>query len=143
MYYSDLVLKAANIMFEAHKNDRDKGGYPYVLHPLMLASQMDEEDSTCVALLHDVVEDHGDVYSFEFLKNEGFGDQIMDALKLLTHPENVPYMDYIRAIAENPVARKVKIADLTHNTDLRRVNGARPPKYDTYIAALEYLKSRG
>ena len=55
-------------MFEAHRNDVDKGGYPYVFHPYHLASQMDDEVSVCVALLHDVIEDHSDLYSFESLR---------------------------------------------------------------------------
>ena len=61
MIYSELVNKACNIMFEAHKNDIDKGGYPYVFHPFYLATQMDDEYSTCVALLHDVIEE---IHSF-------------------------------------------------------------------------------
>ena len=72
MIYSELVNKACNIMFEAHKNDIDKGGYPYVFHPFYLATQMDDEYSTCVALLHDVIEDHGDLYSFDSLTEAGF-----------------------------------------------------------------------
>ena len=64
MIYSKLVNKACNIMFEAHRNDIDKGGYPYVFHPFYLATQMDDEYSTCVSLLHDVIEDHGNLYSF-------------------------------------------------------------------------------
>ena len=141
MIYSDFVKKAANIMVAAHKNDKDKGGYPYVFHPFFLASQMGDEATTCVALLHDVIEDHGDEYSFESLQNEGFDPVIIDALRLLTHKDGIPYMAYVKAIGENPVARKVKIADLEHNLDTRRVNGAKPPKYDTYLQALEYLKS--
>ena len=64
MYYSELVKKACVLMFEAHKNDLDKGGYPYVFHPFYLATQMEDEASTCVALLHDVIEDHGDEYTY-------------------------------------------------------------------------------
>ena len=56
MYYSDLVKKACAIMYDAHKEDVDRGGYPYVLHPFYLATQMDDEESTCAALLHDAVE---------------------------------------------------------------------------------------
>lgn len=66
MYYSELVKKACVIMYDAHKEDKDKGGYPYVFHPFYLATQMDDEDSTCSALLHDVVEDHGSRYSFAY-----------------------------------------------------------------------------
>ncbi len=141
MYYSELVLKASQIMFEAHKNDVDKGGYPYVFHPYHLASQMDDEESVCVALLHDVIEDHPDLYSFENLHNIGFNDRILEALQVLTHCENASYMDYIKKISENPIARKVKIADLKHNLDIRRVGNAKPKKYDTYIEALNFLNS--
>lgn len=72
MYYSQLVKTACTILFQAHKDDLDKGGYPYVFHPFYLATQMDDEASTCVALLHDVIEDHGDVYSFADLERAGF-----------------------------------------------------------------------
>ena len=60
MYYSELVRKACGIMYDAHREDVDKGGYPYVFHPFYLAVQMDDEESVCAALLHDVIEDHGD-----------------------------------------------------------------------------------
>ena len=139
MYYSPLVKTACNIMYEAHKDDIDKGGYPYVLHPFYLASQMDDEETVCVALLHDVIEDHGDKYSFEYLESQGFGASIIEALKLLTHDKSVPYMDYIHEIAKNPIAKKVKLADLHHNTDITRGNGKIPNKYDTYMEAIEYL----
>ena len=140
MYYSELVKKACRILFDAHKEDTDKGGYPYVFHPFYLATQMDDEVSTCVALLHDVVEDHGDRFGFAFLKTEGFPDPVIDALRLLTHAEDLPYMDYVRAIGEDPIARKVKIADLRHNLDVRRNGGAKPKKYDLYLQALRFLE---
>ena len=141
MYYSELVKKASNIMFESAKDQKDKGGYPYVFHPFFLASQMYDEDSACAALLHDTIEDHSDVWNFEKLSEAGFNDRIIGALRLLTHDDSVPYMDYVRELAKNPVARKVKIADLRHNLDTRRVNGQKPPKYDTYMEALVYLES--
>ena len=71
MYYSQLVKTACSILFQAHRDDLDKGGYPYVFHPFYLATQMDDEASTCVALLHDVIEDHGDMYSFADLERAG------------------------------------------------------------------------
>lgn len=140
MYYSELVKKAVNIMFEAHKDDTDKGGYPYVFHPFFLATQMDDENTTCVALLHDLIEDHGDIFSFDDLLKLGFTQSIIDALQLLTHEASVPYMDYVAAISKNPIAKKVKIADLKHNLDSRRVNGEKTMKYDLYIQALNYLE---
>ena len=125
MYYSDLVKKACAIMYDAHKEDVDKGGYPYVLHPFYLATQMDDEESTCAALLHDVIEDHGDRYSFDDLVRAGFPDSVIHALRLLTHESGVLYMDYVKALAKDPIARKVKLADLRHNSDPRRLNGMR------------------
>ena len=140
MYYSEMVKKAVNIMFEAHKEDFDKGGYPYVFHPFYLATKVEGENETCVALLHDVIEDHGDKYSFEYLKNEGFNKEIIEALKLLTHKKDVPYMDYIVEISKNNIAKKVKIEDLKHNMDSRRTSGEKTKKYDIYVKALEFLE---
>ena len=140
MYYSEMVKKAVNIMFEAHKEDVDKGGYPYVFHPFYLATKVEGENETCVALLHDVIEDHGDKYNFEYLENEGFNKEIIDALKLLTHKKDVPYMDYIVEISKNNIAKKVKIEDLKHNMDSRRTSGEKAKKYDIYVKALEFLE---
>lgn len=140
MYYSEMVKKAVNIMFEAHKEDVDKGGYPYVFHPFYLATKVEGENETCVALLHDVIEDHGDKYSFEYLEKEGFNKEIIDALKLLTHKKDVPYMDYIAKISKNNVTKVVKIEDLKHNLDTRRTNGEKAKKYDIYVKALEFLE---
>lgn len=140
MYYSEMVKKAVNIMFEAHKEDFDKGEYPYVFHPFYLATKVEGENETCVALLHDVIEDHGDKYSFEYLENEGFNKEIIDALKLLTHKKDVPYMDYIVEISKNNIAKKVKIEDLKHNMDSRRTSGEKAKKYDIYVKALEFLE---
>ena len=140
MYYSEMVKKAVNIMFEAHKEDFDKGGYPYVFHPFYLATKLDEENETCVALLHDVIEDHGDKYSFEYLENEGFNKEIIEALRLLTHKKDVSYMDYIVEISKNNIAKKVKIEDLKHNMDSRRTSGEKAKKYDIYVKALEFLE---
>jgi len=140
MYYSDLVYKASKISFEAHKNDVDKGGYPYVYHPAYLAYQMDDEITTCLALLHDVVEDHGDEYTFEDLAQIGFYEEIIEALKVLTHAKDEPYEDYIDRVKTNKYAIKVKIADLKHNLMSSRIGGQKPKKNDKYLAALEYLE---
>ena len=127
MYYSDLVKKACAIMYDAHKEDVDRGGYPYVLHPFYLATQMD------------VIEDHGDRYSFDDLVRAGFPDSVIHALRLLTHESGVLYMDYVKALAKDPIARKVKLADLRHNSDPRRLNGVRAGKYELYQQAIRYL----
>ena len=108
------------IAFEAHKEQKDKSGLPYIYHPIHLAEQMIDEATTCVALLHDVVEDT-DV-TFDDLINEGFTDEIIEALKLMTHDESIPYMDYVALLKDNSIARTVKLADLKHNSDDTRLD---------------------
>lgn len=120
MIYTDMTKKALLLCFEAHKNQKDKSGIPYVFHPFHLAEQMTDEISTVVALLHDVVEDTN--YTLEDLTEMGFPSAVIDALKLLTYADDVPYMDYVREIKTNPVASAVKLADLRHNSDLSRLD---------------------
>ena len=79
---------------------------------------MDTEEECIVALLHDTVED-SDV-TFDDLEKD-FSPEVVQAVKLLTHDSKVDYMDYVRAIKMNPIARKVKLADLHHNSDLTRL----------------------
>lgn len=145
MIYTKLTKKAMAIAFEAHKEQFDKSGVPYIYHPIHLAEQMDDENSTCVALLHDVVEDTD--ITFEQLLGYGFNEQIISALKLLTHNKNVPYMDYVENIKDNPIARKVKLADLKHNSDLTRLDKVddkaiqRVKKYEQAINILNNKKN--
>lgn len=120
MIYTDLTKKALKLCFEAHKDQMDKSGLPYVFHPFHLAEQMDTEETVCVALLHDVVEDTD--YTLEDLIAMGFPKPVTDALALMTHDENVPYLDYVSKLKDNPVARQVKLADLKHNSDLTRLD---------------------
>ena len=122
MIYTPLTIKEMKIAFQAHINQVDKGGMPYIYHPLHVAEQMGDEHSTCSALLHDVVED-SDI-TLDYLKAEGFPPEVIDALALLTHDDKVPYLDYIKKISSNPIATKVKIADLEHNIDLSRLGAA-------------------
>jgi len=141
MIYTDMTKKALRLCFEAHKEQQDKGGLPYVFHPFHLAEQMQDEDTTVTALLHDVVEDTG--YTLDDLRKMGFGDRVMAALDLLTHREGVPYMEYVAAIKENPVARAVKLADLRHNSDLSRLDAVTEQdreRRDNYLAAIRLLE---
>ena len=118
MYYSQLVKTACTILFQAHKDDLDKGGYPYVFHPFYLATQMDDEASTCVALLHDVVEDTD--WTLERLSGL-FPDAVVQAVALLTRDPALPYEAYLEPIRGNPLASRVKLADLEHNGDFSRL----------------------
>ncbi len=141
MIYTELTKKALRIAFDVHKEQTDKTGLPYVFHPFHLAEQMQDEVTVCVALLHDVVED-GDV-TFADLYDQGFTEEIVSAIKLLTHEPEVPYMDYVKALSTNPIAKAVKLADLRHNSDLSRLTIvdewalARNKKYEAAIALLE------
>lgn len=120
MIYTDLTKKAMKLCFDAHRDQVDKTGIPYVFHPIHLAEQMNDELTTVCALLHDVVEDTD--YTFEDLRNMGYPPRVIEVLTLLTHEKGVPYMDYVRQIARDPVATQVKIADLKHNSDLTRLD---------------------
>lgn len=141
MIYTDLTKKALVLMFELHKQQLDKGFMPYVFHPYHIAEEMDDEASVCVALLHDVLEDSQITASY--LKGAGFTCEIVDAIVLLTHDKSIPYLDYIEAIKSNPLATKVKIADLKHNCDLSRLDNpteedmARVRKYKMALSILE------
>lgn len=140
MIYTNLTKKAMKVAFEAHKNQVDKNGIPYIYHPVHLAEQMTDESTICVALLHDVVEDTD--MTFEQLADEGFTDEIIDALRLMTHDKAVPYMEYVKKIKTNPIATTVKLADLRHNSDLTRldtVNEKALERAEKYKKAIELL----
>ena len=76
--------------------------------------------NTQLALLHDVAEDTD--ITLDDLRSNGFPDEVIEALSLMTHNDDVPYLDYVRAMKDNPIARKVKLADLAHNSDLTRLD---------------------
>ena len=121
MIYTHLTNKAMRIAYQAHHGQLDYNGIPYIFHPIHLAEQMDDEISCCVALLHDVVEDTD--ITLEDLAQK-FPEEVIEALKLLTHEDGTDYFDYVRAIRENPIAKKVKLADLNHNSDQSRCIGS-------------------
>ena len=120
MIYTELTKKAMKLCFKAHKDQVDKSGLPYVFHPFHLAEQMQDEATTVTALLHDVVEDSD--YTLQDLIDMGFPKEVTDAIALMTHDDAIPYLDYVRNLKDNPVARAVKLADLKHNSDLSRLD---------------------
>lgn len=121
MIYTKLTNEAMRIAYAAHHGQLDKGDVPYILHPIHLAEQMDDEYSTCVALLHDTVEDTD--MTLDQLA-QIFPKEVVDAVALLTHNESEPYLDYVARIKTNPLAKKVKLADLRHNSDESRTPDA-------------------
>ena len=120
MIYTDLTNKALKIAYAAHDGQTDKAGMPYIFHPYHLAEQMDDEISVCVALLHDVAEDTA--VTLESLA-EIFPQEVMEPLRLLTHKKDDDYLEYVKALKQNPTAKKVKLADLAHNSDQSRFSG--------------------
>ncbi len=116
---------------------------PYVFHPYHLAEQMPDEETTIVALLHDVIEDTP--YTPDNLRAMGFAENVLDALALMTHDKCIPYMDYVAKIRENRIARTVKMADLRHNSDptrLDELNEKAKMRMEKYKAALKLLSER-
>ncbi len=141
MIYTAKTKAAMKLCFAAHKDQVDKSGLPYVFHPFHLAEQMQDEAATVVALLHDVAEDTD--MTLEQIAEYGFGKEILDALALLTHTKEVPYMDYVRAIKPNPIARAVKLADLRHNSDLSRMDEVTEKaiqRREKYLQAIAFLE---
>lgn len=141
MIYTEMTKKALKLCFEAHKEQIDKSGMPYVFHPFHLAEQMQDEESTIVALLHDVIEDTE--YTLEDLRKMGFGDSVLAAIDLMTHEDGVPYMDYVEKIKTDPIARTVKLADLRHNSDMTRLDVVTPrdqERAEKYLAAINLLE---
>ena len=138
MIYTELTIKAMNLAYNAHHGQFDKGGVPYIFHPIHLAEEMDDEISTCVALLHDTVEDTA--VTLEELAAQ-FPREVVEAVDLLTHRANVDYFDYVRAIRQNPVAVRVKLADLAHNGDPKRIcnQGNQERRREKYAAARAIL----
>lgn len=115
---SPMIKKAINLAFNAHEGQTDKGGMPYIMHPFYIASKLKEEDEIITALLHDTMEDSK--LTKEDLLNEGFSNNIIEAVDTLTRKQN-DYFDYINKIKENDLARKIKLLDLKHNMDLTRI----------------------
>ncbi len=107
--------EALELALEAHRGQKDKVGEPYIRHPIRVAERVDGDDARVVALLHDVLEDTG--WTPTDLREAGVDDAMMEALELLTRRPGQDYGDYVAAVAANPVARAVKLADVADNLD--------------------------
>lgn len=149
MIYTDMTKKAIKLMYEKHKDQVDKAGMPYVLHPLHVAESMTDENRTTVALLHDIIEDTD--MTLEQLREMGFPNEVLEALECLTHSEEVEYFDYVKNIGTNEIATDVKLADLAHNSDLTRLSEitewdlARVEKYKKcieYLSGIKYISEQ-
>ena len=115
------LARAIEIAASAHKNQADKGGSPYILHPIRVMMSLDTEDEKIVGVLHDVVED-SDVWNFERLREEGFEENILSALKSVTKlSEDEDYQQFIKRAGRNEIGRNVKLADIKDNLDVTRI----------------------
>ena len=116
-----MLERAIEIAVEAHKGQVDKGGSPYILHPLRVMMSVNGESEKIVAVLHDVVEDSN--WTFEALLAEGFSIEVIEALKSVTkNSDNEDYDSFIQRAIGNPIGRKVKIADIRDNLDVTRIS---------------------
>jgi (p)ppGpp synthase/HD superfamily hydrolase len=116
-----LVERAVEVALRAHAGQKGKDGTPYVLHPLRLMTRMGTDVERMAAVLHDAVEDSE--LTLEELRGMGFPDEVVRVVGLLTHEEGMGYEEYVRRLAGDAVARRIKLADLEDNSDIRRLNG--------------------
>ena len=134
--------RAIAIAAAAHEGQVDKGGAPYILHPLKVMQRVNTLEERIVAVLHDVVEDCG--ISFDDLRNEGFSETVLMAIASVTNVPDESYEEFIERAAQNPIGRVVKLADLEENSDLSRI--AQPSwedleRVEKYRRAIGVLRS--
>lgn len=136
-----MVNKAYEIAKKLHEGQFDKGGNPYILHPIKVAEMLETEEEKCVGYLHDTIEDCN--IDAEYLLNEGFSKEIVEAVVVLSKINGENLNKYKKKVKANPLARKVKLADLKHNSDITRIKNPtekdfnRLKKYKEFIEFLE------
>jgi (p)ppGpp synthase/HD superfamily hydrolase len=116
--------KAILIAAQAHLGQRDKGGAPYILHPLRMMMRMESDDAMMAAVLHDVVEDSD--WTLEQLRGEGFSEEVLQAVDCLTRRDDESYDEFVARAQTNSIARRVKIADLEDNMNVKRIGEMTP-----------------
>lgn len=136
------LSKAIRITSQVFEDKLDRGGNPYILHCLHVMNEVKHlgEEAMISAVMHDVIEDTE--VTFDDLYNEGFSQEVLLILQLLTHRKGTDYMAYIKALSVHPIAKEVKKADLRHNSDITRLKGVRQKDFDRlekYSRAYLYL----
>lgn len=119
MSYNEQFQIALELAVEKHKNQTDKAGNPYILHPLHVMENVNSKEGKIVAILHDIIEDTD--ITEDYLLKIGLSKRIVDAVVALTRSEDIDYQEYIKNLSSNPLAKEVKLADLEHNMDLKRL----------------------
>lgn len=133
---------AHSIVFaeECHREQVDRNGAKYILHPMQVMSRMETETEKIVGVLHDVVEDTP--ITLQILKEKGYSEEIVAAIDCLTKREGETYEDFIERCKQNPIALQVKIADLEDNMDIRRIDVLTEKdmeRLNRYLRAWRYL----
>lgn len=125
---------------ECHRGQVDRNGTKYILHPLQVMSRMETETEKIVAVLHDIVEDTP--VTLQDLWQKGYSEEIVEAINCLTRREGETYEEFIGRCKQNPIAQKVKIADLEDNMDIRRLDmltESDMERLNRYLRAWKYL----
>ena len=142
MRRGEMLDRMLVIATNAHAGQFDRGGSPYILHPLRVMSflKVDDEELQCIALGHDVIEDTSVTY--KDLRDSGISERVITGIRALTKVPGETLDEYKERVFANPDAMAVKLCDLRHNTDIRRLKGvtekdiARMAKYHTFYVEL-------
>ena len=135
-----MLNKILVIATTAHSGQFDKGGKPYILHPLTVMHKLrtDDEELMCIALGHDLFEDTS--VTPQDLWNEGFSERVIDGILALTKRSGETYEQYKEKVKANPDAVRVKMEDLRHNSDLRRLKGVTPKDVERVAKYMQFYK---
>ena len=138
--------RAIQIAVEAHTGANDKGGNPYILHPLRVMFSLATDEERIVGVLHDVVEDCADqVWTFDRLEAEGFSATVLSGLRAVTKLDGeADYQEFVQRAATDPIGRRVKMADISDNLDITRISKITEKDFDRlkrYKKALSYLQN--
>lgn len=145
---SQMLANAISIAALSHNGQTDKGGKPYILHTLKVMYYLKSEDYElmAIAVLHDVVEDQN--ISYAYLREQGMSERIIDGIRIMTKQPGQTQEEYLELLLTSVDAMRVKLADLRHNSDFRRLKGTSPKdnarllKYATMYYTIEQkLKS--
>jgi len=143
MKKGEMLGKMLVLATNAHAGQFDRGGNPYILHPLKVMHYLKttDEELMCMALGHDVIEDTS--VTFKDLREAGMSERVIKGLRALTKMPGQTYDEYKEVVFTNPDAMRVKLADLRHNTDIRRLKGisekdvARMAKYHQFFMEIK------
>ena len=136
------LIKAFLLCMAKHWEQRDKAGKRYVWHPIHVMINVKGYNEKIVALLHDIVEDTE--VTVPDLKNLKFSKEVIEAVDVITKKKDQEYFSYLKSIRDNSIAKKVKIEDLKHNSDLKRLRSITQKDIDRavkYKKAIDYLSS--